>query len=148
MRALTVMLALLLAPSVAIAGAWGAGPFDNDDAADWLADFGASPGAGKLLQALTVAPKGYIEAPECSVVVAAAEVVVSSRGKSHPNLPPQVAKWATQSSALVAPLLGHAAQAVRLCRDSRDSELRQLWAESEELGVWVTALTDLEKRLK
>lgn len=148
MRAVTLTLALLLAPAVTLAGAWGAGPFDNDDASDWLDDFGASPGPGELLQALTVAPKGYIQAPECSVVVAAAEVVASSRGKPHPELSSQLAKWATKSSASLAPLLGRAVQAVRLCRDSRDSELRQLWAESKEFGVWVATLTDLEKRLR
>jgi len=55
-------------------GAWGVDPFDNDDAADWAAEFeGLNGRAG--LQVLDAAFAGvddseYIEAPEGSIAAA------------------------------------------------------------------------------
>ena len=57
-------------------GAWGSGPFENDDACDWLDEL-ADSGVAALREALALADAAdYLEAPDGSVVVAAAEVVV------------------------------------------------------------------------
>jgi hypothetical protein len=59
-------------------GAWDAGPFDNDDAVDWAAEFdNADKAAGteRLRTALQAASADYLEAPEGAVAVAAAQVV-------------------------------------------------------------------------
>jgi hypothetical protein len=70
-------------------GAWDAGSFDNDDAADWLADFCDGPDGERITGALsTVAEMDageYLEAPECSVGLAAAEVVAALKGVPDPD---------------------------------------------------------------
>lgn len=53
-------------------GAWGYLPFENDDALDWLDELEAG-GADVVRSALTKADEGYIETPEGSVAVAAAD---------------------------------------------------------------------------
>ncbi len=53
-------------------GAWGSGPFENDDACDWLDEL-ADSGVAALRAALALADDAeYLEAPDGSVIVAAA----------------------------------------------------------------------------
>jgi hypothetical protein len=60
-------------------GAWDADPFGNDDAADWAAEFellDRSAGLQVLEAVFTVANQAdYVEAPDGSIAVAAAQVV-------------------------------------------------------------------------
>ncbi|MBD5654748.1 MAG: DUF4259 domain-containing protein [Candidatus Eremiobacteraeota bacterium] len=60
-------------------GAWEAGPFDNDDAADFVADFDDAPSVASIeasLEKIASAPADdYIEAPDCSRAVAAAALI-------------------------------------------------------------------------
>ena len=59
-------------------GAWGAGPFENDDAMDWAIDLEESGDVGFVVEALRAAESdGYLDAPEGSVTIAAAEVVAA-----------------------------------------------------------------------
>ena len=59
-------------------GAWGAGPFENDDAMDWAIDLEESGDVGFVVEALRAAEgDGYLDAPEGSVTMAAAEVVAA-----------------------------------------------------------------------
>jgi len=97
-------------------GAWGSGPFENDDALDWAQSFveaedglsgGQSDEPGKIdliVGPLAIAAGGmdeddddedgeggggesdYIEIDLASHAIAAAEVIAAVRGKSHPDL--------------------------------------------------------------
>jgi hypothetical protein len=68
-------------------GAWGFGSFDNDDAADWIFELEESSGVTALVSAFkAIKPDRYLEAPECSVALAAAEVVAALRGRPLPTL--------------------------------------------------------------
>ena len=132
-------------------GAWGADSFENDDASDWLADFCDSPDPAFILKALsTVADADageYLEAPDCSVGIAAAEVVAAL--KSAPNtLLPDDAKNCVSNLAMRADpsLVAVALKAVE--RIKRNSELRDLWDESETPDDWYQALINLEERLR
>jgi hypothetical protein len=57
-------------------GAWGEGPFDNDDAGDWAHEFDGvdeATGVQVLTDALDLGEAGdYLEAPEGTTAVAAA----------------------------------------------------------------------------
>ena len=60
-------------------GAWGAEPFDNDDAAGWSAEFDGVDGLTGL-QLLSDAPRAadisdYLESPAVATAVASAQVV-------------------------------------------------------------------------
>lgn len=61
-------------------GTWGAGPFDNDAAADWLDQLDDSSVLEQITVALAAAsPEGPIPADAAAVAVAAAEVVARER---------------------------------------------------------------------
>src|SRR5678816_3811771 len=73
-----------------IVGAWGADSFENDDAADWVADFCDAPDQILIMNALSAIADldsgEYLEAPDCSVGIAAAEVVAALKQAPNPNL--------------------------------------------------------------
>jgi hypothetical protein len=130
-------------------GAWGAGIFENDDALDWLGDFraeGIQAAAAALADVLAL--KGeYLEAPLASRAVAAAEVVAAASGRPGANLPDDLTEWlASHQVPQSAELLRNASAA--LTRVMAESELRDLWVDSEEFNAWEASLQDVLSRLR
>lgn len=70
-------------------GAWGSGSFDNDDALDWVNDLEGSKGTAVIEFALQAVldESDYLEAPECSAALCAAEVVAALKGAPGQGLP-------------------------------------------------------------
>lgn len=72
-------------------GAWGSGSFENDDALDWLTDFCDDPDKGLIADALTTVAEmddsEYLEAPDCCVAIAAAEIVAALKGAPNSTHP-------------------------------------------------------------
>jgi hypothetical protein len=131
-------------------GAWGADSFENDDACDWLADFCDDPNNESIVTALSTVSEmdtaDYLEAPECSIGIAAAEVVAAQKGTPNPNLDNNakecVAKLEIEAN------LGLVSLALKaLERIKTNSELKELWDESESPGEWYQAVANLEARL-
>ena len=131
-------------------GAWGADSFENDDALDWLADFCDDPEENVILAALRqVADAGdgdYLEAPDCSAGVAAAEVVAALKGATR--YVPEDVKGCLAASHIKPDehLVETALRA--LARVRSNSELKELWDESGDAAEWNEALGDLESRLR
>jgi len=146
-RLIALLLFLALSTS-AIAGAWGEGSFENDDALDWTGECSQSIGTKLVATTLNAAVKArYLEAPEASAAVAAAEVVAAARGKPSAKLPKQLSAWLDrQSKAELASLASIARQALRKVRDPKSSELKQLWSEGKKNG-WDSNVGELEARL-
>lgn len=125
-------------------GAWGPGSFDNDDALDWLDDLvdGASDAIRAALEATDAE---YLEAPDASSALAAAEVVAAAAGRPAADLPGEVSEWleehGTRQAAALAPLARRAVERVR-----RDSELKELWEEGDP-SEWLAAVDGLLERL-
>lgn len=128
-------------------GAWGVGPFDNDDAVDWAYELEESSGVEAIQAALdAVEPDTYLEAPDCSMALAAAEVVAALNGQPHESLPLEVSSWvADHSDEIDEDLLGLALLAIH--RIETESELKDLWEESEEYAAWLATVADLKDRL-
>jgi hypothetical protein len=139
-------------------GGWGTGSFENDEAQDFLGRLGAL-GVDDLRPILARAAdqEGYLEAPESSTAVAAAEAVAAlvtaaKDETSSGTTPRQVVDWirknaTSKSSATVPPdLVDLARRAVERVRTS--SELKDLWLEAEGLNEWSAALRNLEARLR
>jgi Domain of unknown function (DUF4259) len=63
-------------------GAWDIGPFDNDDAADFLAGLSGTPAAGRAgrLRAALALPGGYLQIDDASAAVAAAALLAAASG--------------------------------------------------------------------
>lgn len=152
-------------------GAWGTGIFDNDEAMDWLAGWEeAAEGEGDadepgriafVIGALAVAVehKGYLDADIGECALAAAETVATASGRSSSALTQrkdpedpvlQLIKWAKTKHAdplRQKDLRDLALQAIQRTL-SNDSEIAELWADSEEDGgTWLTGIKDLQARL-
>jgi hypothetical protein len=129
-------------------GAWGAGSFENDDAMDWVVGLAEGSGDAVLRDALTpitTTDDRYLEGPDCSVAVAAAEAVAAARDHPHASLPAEVVAWVDKKPDVTMDLVILARSAVD--RIVRKSELRDLWDESDSADAWRAAMTDLRSRL-
>lgn len=82
-------------------GAWGFQAFENDDALDWLEELEAG-GVEAVRHGLNAVVDGYIDAPDGSVAVAAAEITAAAQGNPHGDLPEDVATWVTAHGAELA----------------------------------------------
>lgn len=130
-------------------GAWGAGAFENDDAMDWVAlDLEDSRDAGPVVGALRVAEgDGYLEAPEGSVAIAAAEVVAALAGRPGTGLPEEVEYWVRERDGVERETVELAAHAVGRVRNGPGSELRELWEEAGQPEEWYGEVDGLLARL-
>ena len=133
------------------AGAWEAGSFDNDDALDWASQCARSKGISLISATLNAAlTKNYLEAPECSAAVAAAEVVAASKGKAVNSLPKELASWVEQQQkGEIAKLAPVATKAVSRILNGPKSELQELWQENKkDFPSWKSHMQNLLARLK
>ncbi|MFZ6874080.1 DUF4259 domain-containing protein [Undibacterium sp. Di27W] len=80
--------------TMAHAGAWGPGSFENDTALDWVASCIRKPGIAALEAALTLpAQSQTIEDDDGIPAIAAAEVVAAAMGKPARQLPAELRDW-------------------------------------------------------
>ena len=129
-------------------GAWGAGSFDNDDAMDWVSGLAEGSGDKALREALAPfasTDDSYVEAPTCSIAIAAAETVAAARGHPSASSPDEVTGWVKKRPVVTTDLATLARAAVD--RIARKSELKELWDESDSAEDWRTAMSDLRRRL-
>ena len=131
-------------------GAWDSGPFDNDDASDWLWELEESSDTTVIAAALHAIAQGgddFLEAPDCATALAAAEMVAALCGQPRAELPDEAREWVSDNEGLDAsPLVPIALEVVQQIRT--DSELKELWDEGEDPAKWYATLDDLTRRLK
>jgi hypothetical protein len=133
-------------------GTWGNRNFENDAAADFLAEFRHMPTDAILLDALMVVVEAgeeemYIEADEASTALAAAEVVAASLGKPSPDFPEALTSVVQDlGSGENNDIRKLAKKAVK--QVLRASELQELWAEQGQPNDWEAVQRDLLVRLK
>lgn len=142
----------LFASPGALAGAWDIGPFENDDALDWVWELTDSDGLAPLNRAFddVLRSPRYVEAPSASIAIAAAEVLAALKGTARDELPDEVTQW-VEGRRLKADsrTVEKAVNAIRLIMDDEVSELAQLWADAPELAEdWRASLEDLLERLQ
>jgi hypothetical protein len=125
--------------------------FDNDDAMDWLDGFG-SDGASAVqvaLEAVTeLDPLDYLEAPDASHALAAAEVVAAARDGDTSRLPKDAVQRLKDNAAKInaVKLIAPARRAVM--RVLKNSELKELWEDSPDSEDWEMDVRELLERLK
>lgn len=113
------------------------GPFENDDALDFLDDLEGSDAEerpGKVLKVLrrVVAAEDYIEAPQMAEAVAAAAVVAASEDPDTAMGEPYLPAWLDQEPLEVSEELEElAAQALHRALRPDENEWWELWEEAE-----------------
>ncbi len=152
MKPRVIAACILLWAGSALGGAWDTGPFDNDDALDWVWELSDSNDLSVIERALQAAAEesDYLEAPTASMAIAAAEVVAALSGNPGAGLPDDVVNWVKSHPIPVGDdLLKTARQAIENIKKAETSELAQLWSDSEDLATaWHADLDRLLKRLQ
>ena len=131
-------------------GAWGINTFENDDASDWLGEFCDEPSEDLLFDAFAAVNDigdEYLEAPESSAALAAAEVVAALFGKPSATLTDEAQECVRNFKLKPTDELRAAAQKA-VARVQTDSELKELWDESDDAAQWQATVQDLAGRLK
>ena len=133
-------------------GAWGFGSFENDDACDFLADATESGDLSLIRDVLdnVLTSTEYVEAPDASQAIAAAEIVAAALGR--PTLAAQREEELSSWIARIRPtidteLAGQARDALTRIL-APNSELRELWEEAEEFSEWQSAVSELGQQLQ
>jgi hypothetical protein len=129
-------------------GAWGHGSFDNDDAGDWVAELSEAVGTepvSEAFEAVLEVGDNYLEVTEAGRGLAAAEVVAALLGRPPAVLPEEVTAWLAGKKPPKAALIKKAQRVVK--RVLKDSELKELWAESEDAAKWQREAEGLLQRL-
>lgn len=129
-------------------GAWGVGTFENDEASDWVYRLEESGDLELVRETLAAAadPSGYLEATSCAEALAAAEVVAALVGRPGPDLPEEVRGWVADHRLRVAPELR--SLGVRAVDQvAGESELKELWADSDDGDAWRDRIEELRGRL-
>ena len=143
------VLAVCFAPAMAGAGATGPGSFENDDAWDWVNDCTRSAGPKAIAAAFRTVSGSYVEAPEASAAIAAAEVVAAARGKPGPGFPGELRDWLErQTRAEIAGLAPVAVKVIERIANGPGSELQTLWKQSKHYDRWQRNMQDLLARLQ
>lgn len=128
-------------------GAFGAGVFDNDDALDWLEELLESGGTGLIMGALDDAlATDYLEMPEASAALVAAEVLAARNLRPSAALPVELRGWTEGVDLVLTEQLLARAQAA-VTRVATDSEMAQMWAATDAADQWRASLADLRERL-
>jgi hypothetical protein len=128
-------------------GATGAGPFENDDALDFLDELEDSDHdvrRKRVESALdrVVRASGYVEAPTMSQAVAAAVVVAACDDLESVVGERNVPRWVDEEPIDVDEQLEElATQALRRSLQSDDNELWELWVEVDGGERFMTKIT-------
>jgi hypothetical protein len=136
-----------------IMGAWDHTAFGNDDACDWGSDLRSCEDLSFVEETLdTVIDTGkeYLEAPESSQAIAAAEVVARLQGRfSIRNAYTEsVDEWVAAHPLSVPTVLAQKTHAALDRILTRPSELLELWEESDELESWKDTIKELKNRIQ
>jgi tetratricopeptide (TPR) repeat protein len=132
-------------------GSWDVTPFGNDEAQDWLSDLILSHSTEPIFRALVTAAKvsaeEFLQAPESERAVAAAELVACAREKPCKDVPEQLAAWVAEQKFVAGDQIAQMAVQV-LERIASNSELQQVWDDTDSAEEWHDRIRDLQGRLR
>ena len=132
-------------------GAWGLGSFDNDEAADWLAELTDQHDLAFVGETIAevLAVDGYVEAPQASRALAAMETLAAALGQPTPVAltNDELSDWlARERPRADATMVGDAVAAIDRVMGA-DSELRELWEKSAAYREWQVGVAALREQL-
>lgn len=134
-------------------GAWDHTTFGNDDACDWGGGLGSYEDLSFVEETLDrVIDSGdeYLEAPDSSQAIAAAEVVARLQGHFgiRNAYTESVDEWVAAHPITVSTALAQKTHDALDRIVTEPSELLELWEESEHFQSWRDTITDLKSRIQ
>ena len=129
-------------------GAWSHEPFGNDTANDWAYDLEETKDMSHIEAALDrVLEQGsdYLEAPNAEEAVGAIEVLAKllGRGTQSDTYTEKVDVWVKSIAQKPSPALLQKARKVIERVLAEDSELLELWQDSEDFKEWQESMAKL-----
>jgi hypothetical protein len=131
-------------------GAWGHRNFENDEALDFVWDIteGGVPAIVTAIKKVADTPESeFIETTESTQALAAIEYIAAAKGKPSEDFPEESEIWLEKNGGKDLLTIDTNTVLKAIERVRTNSELRELWGDSEDLDKWQGVLTNLEERL-
>ncbi|MBH5317776.1 DUF4259 domain-containing protein [Paenibacillus sp. GSMTC-2017] len=128
-------------------GAWGHGNLENDTVLDWVVDLLEAQDLELISEAIEMVHDGkYIDADTASIALGAIDILAAMHNKpGQEGYEEDLEEWISQHKGQGTELLLPAKKA--LGKILIDSELKELWEETDSFDEWVLTINELEGRL-
>ena len=130
-------------------GAWGTSPFEDDGGLDFLYLINESPSEDILDEAFNHVIENeddYIDTDICSSALMAGEVIATVYGNPSTKYNGQMEfDFESLKNQISDDLIEKGIKAISIVKNSENSELRELWEESED---WIAEVENLIERMK
>ncbi|WP_209138103.1 MULTISPECIES: DUF4259 domain-containing protein [Niastella] len=132
-------------------GAWGHTNFDNDTALDFIGDV-EEEGIDRIVSAIdvinTIEEDAYVDADLATEALAAIEYIATAKDRMAEDFPEDAADWVKSHKAQLLIIRGIVGKSQRaIDRIKNNSELKELWEETEDFEKWNNVLDDLNTRI-
>ena len=138
-------------------GTWGLNNFENDGASDFAADIlegDKSLIKDTIVKVTELSNEEYLEAPDCENALVAIEFIAAFKGKPSEDLPKDAVDWIKKNDLLdfKTGFFGKRIDIINLSitaidRITSNSELKELWEESDEFEEWKRVINNLKQRI-
>lgn len=133
-------------------GAWGHLNFENDTALDLVYEI-EEKGADRIKNAIEAINSreedSFLDSDLCSEALAAIEYIAAAKDKASEDFPEDAEDWLTpankESLLAIRNLIPKSKDAID--RIQNNSELKDLWEETEDFKGWTKVLEDLATRI-
>jgi hypothetical protein len=133
-------------------GAWGHLNFENDTALDLVYEI-EEKGVDRIKNAIEAVNSreedSFLDSDLCSEALAAIEYIAAAKDKISEDFPEDAEEWLTpankESLLAIRNLIPKSKQAID--RIQHNSELKDLWEETEDFDKWTKVLEDLAARI-
>lgn len=129
---------------------WGTGPFENDDALDWVEELEEATDLSLIVEtvrAASEAGEGGLDTGTGKRALAAAETVARMLGRPGRDLPEEVEVWAKMNPLWVSDGLVEKCRRLAQHALAEGSGLDRRWRETDDHESWRQATEDLLSRL-
>ncbi|MEK3885784.1 DUF4259 domain-containing protein [Paenibacillus sp. PL2-23] len=128
-------------------GAWGSGNLENDTVLDWVAELLEIKDLNRISEAIEmVLDEDDIDADTASIGIGAIEILAALQGNTgKEKYEDELEVWISEHKGFGHQLLDSARLALK--KILADSELKELWEESDHYEDWIRAIKELEGRV-
>jgi hypothetical protein len=130
-------------------GAWGYGNFENDTVLDWIEELLETQDINLLSESIEmVLEDSYLDADTACIAIGTIEILAALQNRPGKELydNDELEDWIKQHKGLGTNLLEKAQNALE--KILAESELKELWEESEKYVDWVNTIKELKNRLR
>ncbi|MCU6708911.1 DUF4259 domain-containing protein [Paenibacillus sp. J5C_2022] len=129
-------------------GAWGYGSLENDTVLDWVEELLETEDLSLISESIEMAlDDRYLDADTASIAIGSVEILAALQNKlGNEKYDDELEEWINRHKGQGKELLLKAQKALE--RIQLESELKELWEESENFENWIEAMKELECRIK